>query len=346
MGGGLPIKTILVIGTGGTIASSDGPEGLYPVHNTDSLLKYIPGVFKNCTIHTSQILNLDSTNIQPQHWKQIAAAVQESYSRYDGFVITHGTDTMAYTAAALSYMIQNSRKPIVITGSQKPVDAVKTDATRNLQDSIRFACEDLGGVYIVFNGKVINGCRAVKVRTKSSNAFDSVNYPFVATIEGDKVNYNSLYSFPQQYEEVQYFPALAAEVFLLKLTPGVHPEIFDFLKGKYRGVVIEGFGSGGVPFLGDPDILSKIHDLTNSGVIIVITTQCLFEGGDLSLYEVGQKVLKSPVIPAYDMTTEAAVTKLMWALGQAVGFNQVKELFLAPVNNDVTADRTALEEAR
>jgi L-asparaginase len=129
-------------------------------------------------------MNVDSTNIQPDHWIKIANTVHEKYADYDGFVITHGTDTLAYTAAILSYMLQNSAKPIVITGSQKPIEVEKTDATRNLADSICFACENTGGIFVVFNGSVINGCRAVKIRTKSANAFESINCPTVASIDG------------------------------------------------------------------------------------------------------------------------------------------------------------------
>ena len=279
-------------------------------------------------------MNIDSTNIQPDHWVKIVEVIRERYSRYDGFVITHGTDTMAYTAAMLSYMIQNGRKPVIITGSQKPMEDISTDAVKNLMDSIRFACENIGGVYIVFSSSVINGCRAVKVRTRSNNAFESINYPYVADIDHAEIKYNPEYTFSHNREEVRFFESVATDIVLIKLIPGVRPEIFDYVKGKYRGIVIESFGSGGVPFIGDESILSKVESLVHSGMLVVITTQCLFEGGNLYLYEVGLKLSKSRLIPALDMTTESAVCKLMWALGQTADCSEAKELFLKPVNND------------
>lgn len=334
--GGLAIKKILLIGTGGTIASLQGAEGLAPGYDVAALLAFVPEVLRLAAIDALQIMNIDSTNMQPEHWMEITAAIREKYFAYDGFVITHGTDTLAYTAAMLSYLIQNSAKPIVVTGSQKPMTAPRTDARKNLRDAICLACEDIGGIYVVFDGNVINGNRAVKIRTKSHNAFESVNYPCVATIKQHQISYNPVYHFPPRQGDVRFYPAVATDVMLIKLTPGEKPEIFDFIKGKYRGVVVESFGSGGVPFVGGGNILTKMEELIAAGMIIVITTQCLFEGGNLNLYEVGQKILKSPIIPAYDMTTEAALTKLMWALGQTSGFAEVRELFLTPINYDLT----------
>lgn len=274
--------------------------------------------------------------MNPEHWLKIAQAIYEKYEDYDGFVITHGTDTMAYTAAILTYILQNSSKPIVLTGSQRPIDVEGTDAGRNLTDAIRFACEKTGGVFIVFNGNVINGSRAVKIRTKSDNAFDSINFPLVAKITEHSIDYQQDYRVIPEERKLKYFPRIAPEVILLKLMPGFGPSVFDYLKGNYRGVVIESFGSGGVPFLGESSILAKIEDLVRSGAMVVITTQCLLEGGNLNLYEVGRKILKSRILPAYDMTTEAAVTKLMWALGQAADFESIRELFLTPVDFDLT----------
>ncbi|TCL75136.1 asparaginase [Hydrogenispora ethanolica] len=330
------MKRVLCIGTGGTIASSDGADGLTPVYSPDILLEFIPEVQRICEVDSLPIMNIDSTNMQPRHWLAIAEAVRRNYAAYDGFVITHGTDTLAYTAAMLSYLLQNSRKPVVITGSQKPMAASKTDGPTNLRDAVRYACDGRAGVYIVFNGQVINGCRAVKIRTRSYNAFESVNYPAVASIYGAEIAYNPYYSWPPAEAGERFYDAIAPEVMLVKLMPGVTPDIFDFIKGKYRGVVIESYGSGGIPFLGAGNLLVKVNELVAAGVVVVITTQCLLEGGNLNLYEVGRKLLQSRVIPAYDMTTEAAVTKLMWALGQASGFAAVRELFLTPIANDLS----------
>ena len=166
------MKNILLIATGGTIASKRSDSGLKPVISSQELLSYVPSSREFCQTETIQLFNIDSTNIQPKHWLAIAAAIEERYDRYDGFVICHGTDTMAYTAAALSYLVRNSRKPIVITGSQKPIDMEITDAKSNLLDSLRFAsCDRSHGVNIVFDGKVIAGTRGKKERTKSYDAF-------------------------------------------------------------------------------------------------------------------------------------------------------------------------------
>ena len=165
-------KKILLIGTGGTIASEMGESGLAPELTSEQLLKYIPDISGICEISCCQLFSLDSTNIQPKHWARIAGAIRENYREYDGFVVAHGTDTMAYTAAALSYLIQDSPKPIVITGSQKSIALNDTDARRNLYDSFLYAADrDSHDVSLVFDGRVILGTRARKERSKSFNAY-------------------------------------------------------------------------------------------------------------------------------------------------------------------------------
>ena len=171
------MKKILLIGTGGTIASDVTDSGLAPELTTEQLLSHIPGISDICGVDCLQLLNLDSTNMTPAHWLEIAACIREHYGCYDGFVITHGTDTMAYTAAALSYLIQGSPKPIVLTGAQRPIGFDSTDSKTNLADAFRCAAEDLPGVSIVFNSRVILGTRAKKTRSKSFQAFSSINHP-------------------------------------------------------------------------------------------------------------------------------------------------------------------------
>lgn len=330
------MKKLLLIGTGGTIACSESAQGLVPFYSADQLLAFIPDYSGICSIDTIQLSNIDSTNIRPDHWIKIANMLYDEYELYDGFVITHGTDTMAYTAAAISYILQGVRKPVVFTGSQKPIEAAETDGIRNLSDSILFACENNEGIFVVFSGHVINGSRAVKLRTKSYNAFESINCPDVAVIENGIVKYNTGYTCSKANKPLTFLPLIEKDVALIKLMPGIVPDIFDYIGKNYRGVVVESFGSGGVPFLNENNVLAKIEGLVKAGIIVVITTQCLFEGGNLDIYEAGKKIMENRIIPAYDMTTEAAVTKLMWALAQANDFETVKNLFLTPINNDIS----------
>ena len=211
------MKHILMIGTGGTIASEKTPSGLTPELNTEQLLSFIPGIADLCHVDCLQLYSLDSTNICPRHWLGLAAAIRDRYDDYDGFVIAHGTDTMAYTAAALSYLVQGSPKPIVLTGAQKPIWFDGTDSKRNLTDAFLYACRGCGGVQIVFNGKVILGTRARKTCSKSYHAFSSVNYPDLAVVQdGRLLQYMRCTCYPRPV----FYNTLDDRVSLLKLIPG------------------------------------------------------------------------------------------------------------------------------
>ena len=181
------MKNILMIGTGGTIASGQTADGLAPELDPSRLLQDTPRVAQLCRVDCLQLYSLDSTNIRPDHWLGLARAIRQHYDQYDGFVISHGTDTMAYTAAALSYLIQDCPKPIVLTVAQKPIWYGGTDSKRNLTDAFLYACRGCGGVQIVFNGKVILGTRARKTFSKSFQAFSSVNYPELALIQDERL---------------------------------------------------------------------------------------------------------------------------------------------------------------
>ncbi|MDN4526411.1 asparaginase [Fictibacillus fluitans] len=328
------MKKLMLLTTGGTIASLEGENGLVPEMNADDILRHLPGFNLLCQIDSKALINIDSTNMQPEYWVEMANAVYEHYEEYDGFVITHGTDTMAYTSAALSYMLQDLEKPVVVTGSQIPISFKKTDAKRNIADAVRFACEEIGGVYVVFDGRVIQGTRAIKLRTKSYDSFESINYPYIASIYKEHVEYSKpLYLV--ENKKMKLDTSLCTDVSLVKLFPGIKPEFFDCLKDQCQGIVIESYGSGGIPFQGR-NILEKLNELIACGIPIVITTQCLEEGEDMELYEVGRKVNQDVIIRSRNMNTEAIVPKLMWVLGKTQDPQKVKELMETPIADDIT----------
>ncbi|MDF2948099.1 MAG: asparaginase [Sedimentibacter sp.] len=327
-------KNILLIATGGTIASKKTEEGLAPQITSEELLGYVPEIKEFCNVDTLQLLNIDSTNIQPEYWILMAEAIEKNYEKYDGFVISHGTDTMSYTSAALSYFIQNLDKPVIVTGAQKPINVDITDAKKNLLDSFRFAAEkDVCGVYLVFDGKAIVGTRARKVKSKSYSAFESINFPVAAIIDDNRI---TKYIRNEKFTEgVKFYKNIFPSIFLLKLVPGMEPDVLDYIGEKYEGVVIESYGVGGIPFLDKRNFLEKLDSLTENGKIIIIATQVMFEGSDMGIYEVGIKALnKLNVLQAYDMTIEAVITKLMWIMAQTKDFNEVKKLFYTRINED------------
>lgn len=330
------MKKILMLGTGGTIASKRGDSGLKPLLTSKELLSYVPDVKEFCQADSLQILNIDSTNMQPKHWLIIAKAIESHYSNYDGFVICHGTDTMAYTAAALSYLIQNSHKPIVITGAQKPIDMENTDARINLSDSLRFASDDRAhGVTMVFDGKVIAGTRGKKVRTKSYNAFSSINFPYIATIQDGHVIFylddKKTYS-----HKLQFFHDINPNVALMKLIPSMGAHVLDYMAEHYDAVIIESFGVGGLPSYDSGDFFNAIEKWISLGKTVVMTTQVTNEGSNMSVYEVGHSIKKEfGLLEAYDMTLEATVTKLMWILGQTADQKKIRELFYQTINRDI-----------
>ena len=325
------MKKILLIGTGGTIASEVTQNGLAPELTTEQLLAQIPAISGICEVECVQLLNLDSTNITPEHWLMMAQCIRKNYHAYDGFVLTHGTDTMAYTAAALSYLIQGSPKPIILTGAQKPIGFDSTDSKINLLDAFRCASEDMPGVSIVFNNQVILGTRARTTRSKSFQAFSSVNYPDLGVLrDGVLMRYirQDCGAYPMFYDK------LDTKVALMKLVPGADRTMADFLLERNDALILESFGVGGLPEAGG--FYDCIREWMEKGRMIVLTTQVANEGSDLGVYHVGYR-LKSDlrVLEAYDMGTEAVVAKLMWILGQTRDRGEVERLFYTPVAKDI-----------
>lgn len=330
------MKKILLIATGGTIASKYTAEGLAPQISADELLEYIPEAREFCTIDTVQPFALDSTNVCADHWLKLARLIESKYEFYDGFVLCHGTDTMAYTAAALSYLIQNNRRPIVITGAQKPIDLAITDARSNLLDSLRFASHDRAhGISIVFGGKVIAGTRAKKEFSKSYNAFSSINYPDIASIHDQKIIFY-IDDKDQSTKPLVFYHEMNQKIFLLKLIPGIDGKVVDALFPSYSGLIIESFGVGGLPHYENDNFIDAIAHWIEAGKPVCMATQVTHEGSDMEVYQVG-KVIKErfPVLESYDMTLEASVTKMMWALGQTRDMEKFKELFYTTINHDL-----------
>lgn len=323
------MKRILLIATGGTIACAKTQDGLAPALSPRQLLARVPDVGEFCQVEALQPLNIDSTNIAPGHWLLLAKAIEEHYTAFDGFVICHGTDTLAYTAAALSYLVQNTRKPIVLTGAQKPIDQEDTDARQNLSDSLRYACHQEGGVCIVFGGHVIAGTRARKTRTKSYNAFSSINFPDLAEVRDQRV----VRFIPCEEEGKPVFThSLNTNVVLLKLIPGLPSGVLSAAGKLCDGLIIESYGVGGIPDC----YLAELDSLVQTGKTVVMATQVPQEGSDLSVYQVGHRLKERyRLLETYDMTLESTVTKLMWVLGQTGEPREIQRLFYTPVNYDL-----------
>ncbi|MCY1714108.1 asparaginase [Caproiciproducens galactitolivorans] len=320
------MKKILLITTGGTIASEPTDEGLAPSLTSGKLAAFLGGLTAEYDIKTEDLFQLDSSNIQPEEWQCIARTVAREYQNYDGIVLTHGTDTMAYTASVLSFMLRNLPIPVVITGSQLPIRHPLTDGVENLRCAFAMASTGIPGVYVAFNRKVILGARAVKVRTTGFDAFESVNCPYAATIDANGLELNESV-LPQTDGDFSLEDSLCDRVFLIKLTPGLNPEIFDMLlKMNYKGIVIEAFGAGGLNFV-RRDLIAKLQKAVERGISVVVCSQCLYERSDFTIYQTGRKALKSGVVQGFDMTTEAAVTKLMWALGKTDRPEDIKRIF-------------------
>ena len=328
------MKKILFIATGGTIASKKSENGLKPQISPEELLSFIPSLEQICKVDTIQLLNLDSSNMEPRHWIMMVECIKEHYADYDGFVVAHGTDTMAYTAAGLSYMIQNSRKPIVITGSQKPIDMDITDAKTNLLDSFTYASDEKSqGVSIVFDGKVIAGTRAKKVRSKSYNAFSSIDFPSLAVIQdGHIMRYIPMMPYE---EEVRFYTQMNENIFLLKLIPGISTQMLTYMFSHYDAIIVESFGVGGIPL----SIQKTFYDLCSQypEKTIIMATQVAHEGSDMTVYEVGNEMkTMCSFLESYDMTLESVIAKTMWMLANTdISKENQEDIFYKNINYDV-----------
>ena len=326
-------KKILLLTTGGTIASLPGGEGLEP-QRSDVMERELNQLRTYYDITVRDIICLDSSNIRPEEWQLIATHIFKEREGFDGVVISHGTDTMAYTASAVTFMLPDIDVPVVFTGSQLPLADMLSDGPDNLRTAFAMAASGYPGVFLAFNRKVMLGCRAVKVRASGFSAFASINARDAAQVStrGLQVDEQVI---PKRKGQARLLPEISKNVFLLKLTPGLNPSVFDMLAAMgYKGIVIEAFGLGGVNVLHKG--LRGIHRAVEDGISVVVTTQCLYDSADLEVYQVGNKLLELGVIQGRDMTSEAAMTKLMWAIGQGMEQEEIRTLFGKNLAGEIT----------
>ncbi|MCI7640162.1 MAG: asparaginase [Clostridiales bacterium] len=330
----IPKKKILLLTTGGTIASLPGGDGLEP-HRSEVMERELNQLRTYYDITVDDVICLDSSNIRPEEWQLIARRIFEERAGFDGIVVSHGTDTMAYTASAVTFMLPNIDLPVVFTGSQLPLADMLSDGPDNLRTAFAMAASGYPGVFLAFDRKVMLGCRAVKVRASGFSAFESVNARYAAQVSNRGLVVDTRV-LPEVHGEAALRPEISQSVFLLKLTPGLNPAVFEMLAAMgYRGIVIEAFGLGGVNVLHKG--LRGIRRAVEGGISVVVTTQCLYDSANLEVYQVGSKLLELGVIQGRDMTSEAAMTKLMWAIGQGMNPEEISELFQNNLAGEITA---------
>jgi L-asparaginase len=285
---------------------------------------------------------LDSANVNPHVWKDLALLIQENYNRFDGFIVLHGTDTMAYSASALSFMLENLNKPVIFTGSQLPIGSLRTDAKENMVTTIEIAASwnndqpIIQEVAVFFQNKLFRGNRITKHNAEEFKAFQSYNYPVLAET-GVHIRFN----FPAIHihnavETLKIHTNLDHNVAVLKIFPGISRKIVHAILNieNIKGVVLETYGSGNAP--NDEWFLKEISDACNKGVIILNVTQCAEGTVEMSIYQTGKSLLEAGVISGYDITTEAAITKLMFLLGKYAS----KEDVVNELNNSIRGEIT------
>lgn len=316
-------KKILLLFCGGTIVMEKNEENVLAPPNKDRALRSLfnlePRIDDLAAVDLFFIANIDSTNITPDLWDQMAQTIFKYYSEYDGFVITHGTDTMAYSASALSFALRNLGKPVVFTGAQIPGYFLESDARRNLINAVRVAKMDLPAVLIVFSEEIILGARASKVSHSELNAFASINRPSLGYVGVDICLRDQVKK--EEGSGLSLALGFDGKIAVISLVPGMPITVLEeLLVGDLHGIVLIAYGSGNIPEM----YLSFLEKAQKKKLPVVIRTQCLEGSTSMDIYATGKQALQFNVIEVSDMSLEATITKLMWALKRGVPYEGIK----------------------
>lgn len=319
-------KQILILHTGGTLGMvGKRPSPLRPGRFIQTLRQQVPELWRIAEIDLEIISNIDSSDMEPAHWTALARRLYTALGEYDGVVVTHGTDTMAWTASALSFMLPGLRKPVVLTGSQRPLGEIRNDARLNLIDAVTAAVSGPAEVTICFDSRLYRGNRARKIKINEYDAFESANHPPLGFLGVSTVFQDGL----KPKGRFRVLPELEPRVHLLKVVPGMPSALLRQLLPELKGLVVEGFGAGNFPMRGEHSLLPLFDEAKARGIPVVMLSQARHNAVDLSMYESGAAALARGVIGGGDMTTEAAVTKLMNVLPRARSLAEVARLMEA-----------------
>ena len=333
-------KKILVIYTGGTIGMVNTPQGYAP--RREAFHALLDAIYE---LHTAPMPRwdivdmdplLDSSNITVVEWNAIGAVIAEKYDAYDGFVVLHGTDTMAYTASALSFMLRNNRKPVVLTGSQIPLCEIRNDARDNIITALLIAASDqVHEVCLYFGGKLLRGNRSVKYSADDLIAFESPNYPALAEA-GIAIRYNRAALLPPCKGRFCLQPMKNVPIGVIKVFPGIQFELFDsIMTERLRGIVIETFGAGNIPAHADA-LLPIIRKASDNGTVIIVCSQCPHGTVSLGAYETSSALRDAGAVSGFDITTEAAVAKLYYLFSRRLSGGEIRARMERSLRGEMT----------